>query len=367
MKKAAHILLSAMVLLPALGLLGACAKPSDQLAAQLATQPAQFTLTYASPYPPTHPFSRADIAWMKQVEKDSGGRIAFKPFWAGALISSDMSITEIRHGLADIGLITPIYTRGGVHLQRTQAGFYGGVRTIEDQVRVYDCLAARFPQLRRELPGLHVLAVQGGNFPGVMTRNRPVRTLADLKGLRLRAQTDSIDVLRALGADPVNMPMAEVYSALAKGVIDGVVAPADTIKSLHFSEVAHHFTTLRLSRGGYPARAMSDKAWRRLPPDLQALLIAAKPKWEAQLNANNLRAEKAGLAFAQHHGVEILPLPAADQIRFDQLYNRFAIDQARRLRSLGIDGEPVYRTAQALIAQSEKAGSVPQCTKDPTT
>ncbi len=61
-----------------------------------------------------------------------------------------------------------------------------------------------------------------------------------------------------LGADPVNMPMGEVYSALAKGVIDGVVAPADTIKSLHFAEVARHFTTIRFSRGAYPARAMSD-------------------------------------------------------------------------------------------------------------
>ncbi|WJS97302.1 TRAP transporter substrate-binding protein [Novosphingobium humi] len=320
---------------------------------------AEYTLTYASPYPPTHPFSRADIAWMAQVEKDSGGRIAFKPYWSGALISSDMSITEIRHGLADIGLITPIYTRGGVHLQRAQAGFYGGVKTMEDQVSIYDCLAARFPQLSNELPGLHVLAVQGGNFPGIMTRNRPVRTLADLKGLRLRAQTDSIDVLRALGADPVNMPMAEVYSALAKGVIDGVVAPADTIKSLHFSEVAHYFTTLRLSRGGYPARAMSDIAWRRLPPDLQNVLNAAKPKWEAQLNANNAKAEKAGIAFAKDHGVTIIPLPAADQTRFDALYNRFALDQARRLSAVGIDGEPVFRAAQALIASGQT-----RCTKD---
>ena len=40
------------------------------------------------------------------------------------------------------------------------------------------------------------------------------------------------------------MPMGEVYSALAKGVIDGVIAPADTFKSLHFAEVAHYFTAL---------------------------------------------------------------------------------------------------------------------------
>ena len=194
-----------------------------------APRKADYVLTYASPYPPTHPFSRADIEWMHYVERASGGRIGFRPYWSGAVLSSDMSMVEIRHGLADIGLITPIYARGGAHMLRAQSGFYGGVRDIADQVAVYDCLAARFPAFGDELKGLHVLAVQGGNFPGVLTRSRPVRSLDDLKGLRLRAQTDAIDVLKALGADPVNMPMGEVYSARAKGVSDGVVSPADTI------------------------------------------------------------------------------------------------------------------------------------------
>ena len=338
------ITLALAALLPAL--LAACSPPPRQ---------AEVTLTYASPYPPTHPFSRADSDWMAHVEKQSGGRIAFRPYWSGSLLSSDMSMVEVRHGLVDIGLITPIYARGGAHMQRVQAGFYGGVQTLADQVTVYDCLAARFPQLTQETAGMHVLAVQGGNFPGVLTRSKPVRSLADLKGLRLRAQTDSIDVLRELGADPVNMPMGEVYSALAKGVIDGVVAPADTIKSLHFAEVAHHFTSLRLSRGAYPARAMSDKAWNRLPPDLQALLAASKPVWEAALARQILRAEKAGIDYASGHGVEMIPLPAADQQRFDALYNRFALDQARRLADVGLDGVPVFNEAQRLIKAGAKS------------
>jgi TRAP-type C4-dicarboxylate transport system substrate-binding protein len=319
------------------------------------SMPAEVTLTYASPYPPTHPFSRADIEWMRAVEKASRGRIAFRPYWSGGLLSSDMSMEEIRHGLADIGLITPIYTRGGAHMQRVQAGFYGGIKTLQDQVVVYDCLAAKFPAFGDELRGLHVLAVQGGNFPGVLTRNKPVHSLADLKGLRLRAQTDAIDVLRDLGADPVNMPMGEVYSALAKGVIDGVVAPADTIKSLHFAEVAHHFTTLRVARGAYPARAMSDRAWRRLSPDLQRLLAQSKTVWEDALARQVLRAEQAGIEFATDHRVEMIPFPDAEQRRFDALYNRFALKQAGALSAFGLQGEPVFREAQRLIALGKPA------------
>lgn len=328
-------------------LLAACAKAPPPAA--------QHVLTYASPYPPGHPFSQADIDWMKHVEQASHGRIAFRPYWSGSLLSSDMSMVEIRHGLADIGLITPIYARGGAHMLRAQSGFYGGVRTIEEQVAVYDCLAAQFPEFGQELQGLHVLAVQGGNFPGVLTRSKPVRNLASLKGLRLRAQSDAIDVLRELGADPVNMPMGEVYSALAKGVIDGVVAPADTIKSLHFAEVARHFTTLRFSRGAYPARAMSDAAWRRLPADLQALLMASKPVWEAALSRQLLKAEQAGIDFARDHKVEMIALPEAEQHRFDELYNRYALTQARRLANYGMTGEPVLAQAQRLIAAGAKS------------
>ncbi|MEN3747475.1 TRAP transporter substrate-binding protein DctP [Sphingomonas sp. HF-S3] len=310
----------------------------------------EHVLTYASPYPPTHPFGLADQEWMKWVEARSGGRIGFKTYWSGALLSSDMSIEEIRHGVADIGLITPIYSKGGAHLLRGQSGFYGGVRTIEDQVSVYDCLAARFPGFGEEMEGLHVLAVQGGNFPGVLTRDRPIRSLADFKGLRLRAQSDAVDILRQLGADPVNMPMGEVYSALAKGVIDGVVAPADTIRSLHFAEVAKHFTTIRFSRGAYPARAMSDRAWRRLPPELQRVLEEGRKVWEAALARQLLKAEAAGIDYGKANGISFSAIPAHEQRGFDALYNRDALGQAQRLGQVGIDAVPIFHEAQRLIA-----------------
>ena len=316
-----------------------------------APQPtAEHVLTYASPYTPTHPFGLADQEWMKWVEAKSGGGIAVKPYWSGALLSSEMSMEEIRHGVADIGLITPIYAKGGAHLLRGQSAFYGGVRSIADQVAVYDCLNARFPSFEDELHGLHVLAVQGGNFPGVLTRDRPIRHLSDFKGLRLRAQSDAVDILKQLGADPVNMPMGEVYSALAKGVIDGVVAPADTIRSLHFAEVAKHFTTIRFSRGAYPARAMSAKTWNDLPPDLRALLDQGRRVWEAALNRELLKAEAAGVEYGRKEGITFSAIPPAEQRAFDALYNKDALEQAKRLGKIGIDAVPIYQEAQRLIA-----------------
>src|SRR5690606_27543833 len=96
-------------------------------------------LVYATPYPPAHPFSRADQRWMDFVNENSEGRLIVRPVWSGALLSSDMSMEELRHGVADIGLITPIYARGGSHLIRIQSGFYSGADSIESQLEVYEC------------------------------------------------------------------------------------------------------------------------------------------------------------------------------------------------------------------------------------
>jgi TRAP-type transport system periplasmic protein len=318
---------------------------------------ADYLLTYATPYPSSHPFSLADEEWMNAVVEQSQGRIAFKPYWGGPVLNSDMSMLEIRHGVADIGLISPIYVKGGTHLIRAQAGFYGGVRSIEDQVSVYNCLAKAFPQFDRELEGLVVLAVQGGNFPAIITRDKPITSLEDFSGMRLRAPSETVEVLRQLGADPVNMPMGEVYSALAKGVIDGVVAPGDTIFSLRFSEVANHFTNIQFSRGGYPARAMSEKTWNNLPPELQEIIIGNRDVWESSLSRLLIIAETRGLEFGQENGMQFHDFPYQDQLEFDQLYNTAALQQSLSLADLGIDAEPVFRFAQQILA----AGSPIDC------
>ncbi len=319
------------------------------LAAAAQTGAKTFNLSYGSPYPPTHPFSRADIAWMKYVEAKSGGRLKITPYWGGTLVGSDSAVSEIRHGVADAGLITPIYMRGGVEAIKLQAGFYGGARTPEEQTAVYRCIIRDFPILSQELAGLRVLALQGGNLPNIVTRDRQVRKLSDLRGLRLRTPTELSPLLRKLGAEPVTMPMGDVYSALSKGVIDGVVAPADTIKSLHFSEVARYLNTLEVPRGAYQSRAISNRSWSRLPPDLQKLLADSQPHWEAQLSKEVTEAEEAGIKFGKETGIKTIPFDPAEQQRFNQLYNQVSLETA--IKTAPSYGAAMFRRAQAAVAQ----------------
>lgn len=321
-------------------LLAGCARPIDKAVTEL---------VYASPYSPSHPFSKADQEWMAFVEKRSAGRLKIKPLWSGALLSSDMSMEELRHGVADIGLITPIYVRGGTHLIRIQSGFYQGADSVESQVALYRCIAEANPQVARELTGLKVLAVQGGTLPGLVTTKRPVRRLADIKGLRIRAPTELLSVLDSLGADPVNMPMGEVYSAMAKGVIDGVIAPEDTFKSLHFAEISKHFYQIAVPRGAYPARAMSAGRWNALALQDRAVLEEGVAIWEAALARQVRAAVDKGKAEAAAYKVAFHPATAADQQRFDAIYLRDSQANARGLEAFGIDGEAAFRSARAAV------------------
>jgi len=99
----------------------------------------EFELTYGSSLGPNHTFSLADRDWITYVESRSQGRIRIKPFWSATLISSDNSVVELRHGVTDVAMITPIYMRAGMHAIRAQTGFYIGGDKIETQVEVFHC------------------------------------------------------------------------------------------------------------------------------------------------------------------------------------------------------------------------------------
>jgi TRAP-type C4-dicarboxylate transport system substrate-binding protein len=331
--------------------LAACGRP----AAEGVTE-----LVYATPYSPAHPFSRADLRWMAWVEERSGGTLRIRPVWSGALLSTEHSMLELRHGVVDIGLITPIYVKGGAHLIRIQSGFYAGIGGIPEQVALYRCLAAHEPQFARELEGLEVLAVQGGSLPGIITREKPIHALSDLRGLRIRVPTELLPVLRELGADPINVPMGEVYSALAKGVIDGVVAPTDTFRALHLAEVAKYYASLRIPRGAYPARAMGGRRWRSLSEAHRAVLRESVSVWEAALAEENMKALDEGWKLAQQHGVTRTVIGEDDQRRFDEIYLREARRNAGALQRYGIDGERSWRVARASIG----AGGEVNCRED---
>jgi TRAP-type C4-dicarboxylate transport system substrate-binding protein len=99
------------------------------------------------------------------------------------------------------------------------------------------------PYLLPEFEGLKVIALWGAEDAGLMTRTKPIRSLDDLKGMRMRSPSAAqAKQLERMGASPVAMPITEVYPQLERGVIDGAMLPFSVILDFRLGEVAKYFT-----------------------------------------------------------------------------------------------------------------------------
>jgi tripartite ATP-independent transporter DctP family solute receptor len=136
-------------------------------------------------------------------------------------------------------------------------------------------------QLFNSLPGkgMRVLAVWENGFRHITNNVRPIVKPDDLKGIKLRVPGGvwRVKMFKAYGGNPSPMPLAEVYSALQSGVMDGQENPFPQIASAKFQEVQKF---LSLSGHVYtPAYlVVGEDVWKRLPQDVQTTLskIAAE-------------------------------------------------------------------------------------------
>ena len=308
-------------------------------------------LRYASPYGPGHPFSRADKAWMQYVEQRSNGRVRVQPFWGGSLMDESEGVRELAAGVADAAFVAPIYTRAGMHFIRGQTPFYDGAVDMHLQNRVFLALWDTYPALRAELDAVVPLIVTGGSTQDIMTVRRPIRSLDDLRGLRLRAPMEVTALLEKLGVDAEFMPMGEVYTALAKGTIDGVVAPQDTLRALRFADVVKYCTIVSLGRGAYYSRAMNRTAWNRLSADLQQVIDDSRAVWSEAAIAELTAAADLGHTYAIERGVEFIELPPEDIGKVRTLYAEMAGEKADELERIGLPGREAYALARRVIAE----------------
>ena len=123
--------------------------------------------------------------------------------------------------------------------------------------------------------GITGLAFWDNGFK-VMSANKPLRTPADFKGLKMRIQASRVldAQMRALGANPQALAFSEVYQALQTGVVDGTENPPSNVYTQKMHEVQTHIT---MSNHGYLGYAVivNKKFWDGLPADIRGSLEAA--------------------------------------------------------------------------------------------
>ena len=126
-----------------------------------------------------------------------------------------------------------------------------------------------------EPKGITGLAFWDNGFK-VMSANKPLRTPADFKGLKMRIQSSKVldAQMRALGSNPQVLAFSEVYQALQTGVVDGTENPPSNMYTQKMHEVQKYVTVSNHGYLGY-AVIVNKKFWDGLPADIRAALDKA--------------------------------------------------------------------------------------------
>lgn len=188
---------------------------------------------------------------------------------------------------------------------------------------------------------------------------KPVKTAADLKGLKLRAPTRMTNKFMALlGATPVGMPVPQVGDALSKGVIDGAVVPYEVVPSVKIHElVKYHSETDPAEPAFYTSTfifAMNKAKYESLPPDLKKVIDANSGQaLSGQIGKAFLQADMEGKKLTAKNATNVIP--AAELVNWKKAGQPLADAWVADMNGKGKPGAEMLDTARKLIAQHANA------------
>ncbi|MBT3916315.1 MAG: TRAP transporter substrate-binding protein [Rhodospirillaceae bacterium] len=229
---------------------------------------------------PKHAMNRAFFTpWKKEVEKMSGGSLTIKMFVGGKLGKGGAKqFKRAVDGVADISFGLQGYTSS----QFRATTLIELPNIAKDAVEATRAMWAAYDGLLdKEYKNVKLLFMWSVDRPLIMTLKKPVRSLADLKGMKIRTPSQmQSKTIKALGAVPIPMSITKVYNGMARGLVDGVLTSTTTLQGFKLAEVTKYFTA-GLPWGTSPMfLVMNKKSYEGLSPAHKAIIdktTGAKP------------------------------------------------------------------------------------------
>ncbi|MBI4798370.1 MAG: TRAP transporter substrate-binding protein [Desulfarculus sp.] len=251
---------------------------------------------------------------LEELKKRSNGRITYTLYAGGALGSGPEHYEIVKKGLSDMGYFTATWTPGRFPLADTLS-LATWVDGKDVAVKIGNELYEKDAGVHKEFEGVKVLELNGCIQAFIWTK-KPVRTMADLKGLKIRSPGGhQTNYIKALGAEPVFMPLGEVYMAMETGTIDGIVTCSPLVLAFKLHEVAKHgvMATFGCVTEGV---VMNQKAWDKAPEDLKPIIMEVVGNPFATTHGLNQQSYKEMIAEIKSKGVELYQLPQDEENRW---------------------------------------------------
>jgi TRAP-type C4-dicarboxylate transport system substrate-binding protein len=233
---------------------------------------AQVTLTYSSWVPPSHHLTIWQSKWAAEVEKATNGRVKFQSL-PKAPAAPPGTFDAVKDGLVDLSYVTASYTPAR-HVLPLMAELPGAGATAVINSVAFSRIHWKYFQQVGEYNGVHLIGVWTHGPGQMFNTKRPIHSLDDLKGLKIRTGGGIAEKFgNLLGASAFVKPAPESYELLSTGVADGVFFPLESIISFKLDTVLKYAT---LFPGGFYSSAfgffMNQDKWDKLPKQDQAII-----------------------------------------------------------------------------------------------
>ncbi len=278
------------------------------LAAALVAAPLSFaaaqtvTLRSADIHPDGYPTVEAVKYFGQVIEQKTNGRIKVQVFNSGQLGQEKDTIEQTRFGVIDLNRVNTAPFNNLIP-ETAVLGLPFLFRSVEHMYHVVDGPLGAEIGKAFEPHGMVVLGFFDSGARSMYNSKRPINTLADMKGMKIRVQQSDlfIALINALGANATPMPFGELYSALQTGLVDGAENNFPSYDSVKHYEVAKYFSLTEHSMAP-EVFVMSKRAWDKLSPDDQKLFkeagVAATLKmrelWSKRDEESKARVVKGG-------------------------------------------------------------------------
>jgi TRAP-type C4-dicarboxylate transport system substrate-binding protein len=302
--------------------------------------------------PATHPVTVHILqAWGRSVEAATENRIKVQII--PALGAPPAHFDLVRNGVADVALIGPSYTPARFPLVRVAE-----LPFIADTSAASSLALARaqerFFAKANEFEGVKLAGIWTHGPAHIFTIRTPVAATADMNGLKIRTAGGISDqVAKLAGATPFFAPAGQTYDVLSKGVVDGILFPAESVPGFRLETIVKHAT---LVEGGIyqlaHALIVNQAKWDALSPadraaverlNGEALTRMASAVWD-RLNAEGITTmKKAGISFRPAPPEMIADL----RTRYAGLLDAWYQDAAKK----GVDGPAAWRLVQDTVRE----------------
>jgi TRAP-type C4-dicarboxylate transport system substrate-binding protein len=296
--------------------------------------------------------------WAQKVQQDSGGRIKVDIFPAMQLGGTPPQLfDQARDGVVDLVWTLPGNTPGRFPISETfELPFVPHRKAVVNSLAFQEFADAH---MKDEFKEVHPICFWAHDH-GLVHANKPVRTLEDMKGLKLRFPTRLAgEALRALGVNAIGMPIPQVPESLAQRVIDGTVIPWEVVPSIKVHELVTNHTEIPGSPTLYTATfilAMNKPKYESLPADLKKVIDANSGQVAAAM-AGKVWDEQAVVVseMVKKRGNTIITLTEDEAARWRKATDPVVENWLKTTKDRGLDGQKLLDAARAAIKKHENA------------